>query len=167
MDPSLTSALDALAATPRTLAHLVAEVTEERLEWADDGAEWSPRVVIAHLRDGEYLEFRLAIERILAEEAPVCSTLDPVAWLEGRNRSRDRREFLLADFALQRQATLGILRTLRVEEWQRTGQGPLGTFTLETLVRAGAERDAEHIARLESALGETLEMVLARRARPE
>lgn len=167
MDAELNAALDALASTPRNLAQMVAEATEERLGWADDGAKWSPREIMAHLRDMESLAFRLGIERMLAEDGPALVAIDDDAWLAGRNHGRDRREWLLADFALQRQATLGLLRGLRYEEWQRTGTVAGGAVTISGWCLAQAGRDAEHIARLESALGETLNDVLARRARPE
>lgn len=165
MEPSAT--IERLAATPATLAHLVAETTEARLDWSEVVGGWSPRTILAHLRDDEYLCQRLAVERMLAEVAPALHFVDGADWEPNRNRERDRKEFLLADFALQRQASLGILRGLRPEEWQRTGESAGRVTTIAAFVAAWAEHDAEHIAQLEAALGESLSDVIARRARPE
>ena len=154
-----------LAATPKALAHLVAEASEERLDTAIDGG-WSARTVLAHLRDDEYLCMRVALERMLAEDGPLLTFVDGAAWEPGRNRGRDGKAQLLADFALQRQATLNILQGLRPADWQRSGQNETwGTFDVTQLLAAWVRHDAEHVAQLETALGETLADVRARRAR--
>lgn len=156
-----------LAATPRTLAHLVAEAPEERLDMAFAGG-WSARTILAHLRDEEYLGMRVALERMLAEDNPVLRFPAADAWEPARNRDRDRKEWLLGDFALQRQASIAILRSLRPGDWERRGQAPAGReFAVSGLVRYWAAHDAEHIAGLEAALGETLAEVIERRRRPE
>jgi hypothetical protein len=111
---------------------------------------------------------RIALERTLAEDVPLVNFMEGEDWEPGRNRSRDRKEWLLADFALQRQATLGILRMLRAQDWERRGRHADGTeFTLSQFVVGWARHDAEHLAQLEAALGETLADVRARRARME
>jgi hypothetical protein len=165
MNSDLRAAIDHLTATASALAHLVAEVPEARLDWSENGGGWSPRTILAHLRDDEYLCMRVGLERMLAEERPVIRSLEGLAWEPTRNRTRDRREFLLADFALQRQASLGILRSLRDEDWQRTGFSS-EEFTVAQFVIRWAGHDAQHIQQLEEALGETLGEALARRARP-
>ena len=155
-----------LAATPRTVALLVAEANDLRL---DDfrGDEWSARTILAHFRDAEVLEMRLALERMLAEECPTLAFIPAPAWAAGRNRRRDRKEWLLGDFALQRQASLAMLRGLAPEDWTRTGAlGDRPPTTIESFVAFWARHDAAHIAQLEAALGETLGDVLARRAQP-
>jgi hypothetical protein len=155
-----------LAATPKTLAHLVAEASDATLD-STPGGEWSARTLLAHFRDAETLEFRLAFERVLAESEPEIAFLDPAGWERGRNRTRDRKELLLADFALQRQATLGILRLARPEDLSRRGRRGERTFTLEELVGMLVRHDRTHIEQLERAVGETLSRVLERRARME
>jgi hypothetical protein len=158
-------AIERLAATPRILAHLVAEAPAERLDAAPAG-EWSARTILAHFRDDEFLCTRVALERMLAEDLPVLNFIDGAAWEPGRNRERERKEWLLADFALQRQASIGILRALRPADWQRRATRPgQGELTIAELAALWVRHDAEHIAQLEWALGETLEEVRARRAR--
>jgi hypothetical protein len=158
--------IDILTTTPKTLAHLVAEASDMQLDQQPAGDGWSARTVLAHLRDFEFLEARLALERALAEERPTVSGLDNRAWEEKRNRTRDRKDWLLAEFALQRQASASILRGLRPEDWQRELRTPFaGQTTVSALLDWWLEHDALHIAQLEGALGETLAEVLARRAR--
>ena len=167
MDIDARASIERLAATASTLAHLVAEVQEARLQWSEDGGGWSPRTILAHLRDDEYLCMRLALERMLAEERPELHFLDGADWEPTRNHTRERKDLLLADFALQRQASLAILRSLRDEDWARSGSSGGREFTIAQFVERWATHDGEHIAQLESALGETYAEVLARRARPE
>ena len=156
--------IDRLAATPKTLAHLVAEASDALLDAAQEG-QWSARTTLAHFRDDEYLCMRVALERMLAETTPELHFLDGADWEPGRNRSRDRKDYLLAEFALHRQASLAILRGLRPEDWKRTGHREERTLSVEDLVRGWVRHDAEHVAQLEAAVGDTLAEVLARRAR--
>jgi hypothetical protein len=160
MDPRI----DRLAATPGVLANLVVEVSEERLDTALNG-DWPVRVVLAHLRDDEYLCMRLALERLLAEDGPELRLMDGADWVANRNRTRDRKELLLADFALQRQASVTILRSLRPEDWERAGTVGGREVTVSRLVDGWVAHDAEHVAQLEAALGETYEEAVARRRR--
>jgi len=157
--------IETLAATPRALAHLTAEASDIALDAVLAG-EWSARTILAHLRDDEYLCMRVALERMLAESNPEPTFIDGADWEPTRNRTRDRKEWLLADFALQRQASLGILRGLRAEDWERTATREGRTFTVRQFVAAWANHDAEHLGQLEAALGETLDQVVARRTRP-
>jgi DinB superfamily len=158
--------IGALAATPKALAHLVVETAGERLDAAEPGG-WSARTTLAHFRDGEYLCMRVALERMLAEESPELALVDGGAWAPRRNRTRDRKEQLLSDFALQRQASLNILQSLDGGAWKRSGKAPgRGTFTIAQFLRAWAAHDAEHIAQLERLVGETANQAQARRARP-
>lgn len=158
-------AIAKLAATPGTLAHLVAETNDAELDTSIHGG-WSARTLLAHFRDDEYLCMRVALERMLAEENPALRFIDGGEWEPMRRRTRDRKEWLLGDFALQRQASVAILRGLEPADWERTGAtAGHGDFTIAALVDSWARHDAEHIASLESVLGETLAEVKERRAR--
>lgn len=159
--------LGQLAATPRTLAHLVAETGEEAFDAPGPGGGWSLRTLLAHFRDAEVLEFRLALERVVAEESPEVRFLAGDEWEARRSRLRDRKDQLLADFALQRQATLAFARWLTPEDLARTARRGGRTFTAGDLLGMLLRHDREHIAEVESRLGETLAEVLERRARRE
>ena len=155
-----------LAATPRTLAHLVVEANDAMLDREEPGS-WSARTLLAHFRDEEYLCMRPAMARMLAEREPELLFLSGEDWEPGRNRSRDRKDVILGDFALQRQASLNVLNGLRPEDWERRGRTAGREFTLQQLVATWAKHDAEHIAELERLVGETVDEAIARRARPE
>lgn len=155
--------LQQLGATPKTLAHLVVEASEEALDAAAAG-EWCVREVMAHLRDDEMFVMRLRLERLLGEREPLLADFDEKAWAGWRSRERDRKEQLLGDFALQRQASLNILHGLRPEDWERGGRHEItGPLTVRSWVEHWVRHDREHIGQIEQALGETLGEVLARR----
>ncbi|WP_322795701.1 hypothetical protein, partial [Tepidiforma sp.] len=105
-----------------------------------------------------------ALERILAEERPALPAFEPEAWA-ARPAPAARKERLLADFALQRQASLAILRGLGPGERERTGLLGGEAVAVSGLVARWAEHDRAGLARLERALGETLAEVLERRRR--
>ncbi len=156
--------LKQLAATPRTLAHLVVEASDELLDAAPDG-EWSARTILAHLRDDEYLVLRMRCERMLSEDSPVFPDFDEKAWEQNRSRARDRKEELLGDFALQRQASLNMLANLKQGDEGRSGRhAEYGEFTVGSWVAHWVEHDRTHIAQVERMLGETLTEVLERRS---
>ncbi len=164
MHDAFEQAIAALARTPATLAHLVAEADDRRLDDLDREG-WSARLLLAWFRDEEVLSLRPGLERMLAEPEPVLFVLERSAWLEGRHRTRDRKEHLLGDFALQRQATLGVLRTLEERQLERRGLRAGSTLTVAEYVAWWAEHDRARIARLEAAVGETLAEVMERRRR--
>lgn len=156
--------INRLAATPGILAHLVAEASDTRLDVSPHG-QWSVRTLLAHFRDDEYLCMRVALERMLAETTPTLRFIDGAEWEPTRRRTRDRKEWLLGDFALQRQASVALLRGLEPADWERRGERDGRELTVATLVDLWVRHDAEHIASLEAALGETLDEVKRRRAR--
>lgn len=157
-------AIAQLAETPSTLAHLLAEAREDVLDSAELGG-WSARTIVAHLRDDEAMVMRMRLVRLLTEDEPWLPDFDQEAWAASRSTARDRKDHLLADFALQRQASLNLLRRVTVPEWERAGQHEVnGRLTVADWVEHWAEHDAEHIRQLELALGETLHDVRVRRA---
>ena len=157
-----------LGATPKILAQLVVEADDARLDEPAPGGGWSARTILAHLRDDEFLCMRPALERLLALNEPEIAFLEgDEGWEAARNRARDRKETLLADFALQRQATLNVFACMRDIDWARTGtMAGSDPVTALELLAAWVRHDTEHIAQLEAVLGETLSEVLARRSHP-
>ena len=165
-NPELERALGQLAATPSRLAHLTVESADEDLDDAPEG-EWSARVVLAHLRDAESLEFRVGLERLIAEPNPALFFLPPEEWERDRNRDRDEKSVLLGDFALQRQASLNLIATMRDTDWERTAPGPRDeAITAAQFVQIWAGHDAAHLGQIEALLGQTADEAQERRARP-
>ncbi len=157
--------IERLASTPKTLAHLVVEATDAEMDAEPAPGDWSARVILAHLRDDEFLCMRRALECALAMDDPEVAFVEGADWAERRNMTRDRKDHLLADFALQRQASVAILRALRPEDWQRTlRREGRERLSVSALVDRWLAHSDEHVAQVERALGATLAEVQARRA---
>lgn len=153
-----------LSATPRTVAHLLAEVREPKLDQLFDG-DWNLRTILAHLRDDESMVMRMRLVRMLAEDNPTFPDFDEQAWARNRSTARDRKEQLLGDFALQRLATMNILEHMAPEQWERGGAHEQnGLYTVRSWVAHWVEHDRTHVGQVEKLLGETLTDVLHRRA---
>lgn len=154
-EPNTDHLIATLEATPRILAELVANSDDSAFDKAWPG-EWSPRTVLAHLRDDEFLVTRMRVERMLAEERPMLMPFDETSWERTRYRDRDALEQLIDDFAEQRAASLAILRRLTPEQWQRPGYQPeYGELTVATWTEHWVEHDQTHINQIRAGLGLT------------
>ncbi len=146
------SLLQGLAATPDRLEALVRGADDNALDAAPED-EWSARTVLAHLRDDEFMVMRLRLERMTVEDHPTLAPFDEKAWAASRWRGRDTVDELLADFRLQREVTMMILRRLEADDWRRMGLQPeFGAFDVHWWVENALEHDETHIAQISSAL---------------
>lgn len=142
-----------LEQTGPALQRLTAGVSDEALDFHAGPGEWSVREILAHLVDDEMYVMRLRLERIVKEEHPHLTPHDEQKWYASRNTTRDQLDELLADFSLQRAASLGIIKMLREEDWTRQGTQPeYGTFTGEGQLSMWAEHDTVHLRQIESSL---------------
>ena len=115
--------------------------------------EWSIREVLAHLVDDEMYVMRTRLERIVKEDHPHLTPHDEKKWYAARNTTRDALVDLLADFQLQRSASLGIMKMLRESDWAREGYQPeYGHFTAEEWLKRWVDHDATHIQQIENNL---------------
>lgn len=155
-ESSNTELIDILEATPHILEEIVAAADEALFDKAWPG-EWTPRVVLAHLRDDEYLTMRMRLERMLAEEQrPLLMPFDETAWAANRWTGRDALAELLADFREQRVASVQILRRLDGDDWGRVAYQPeIGELTIRTWTEHWVEHDQTHINQLRAGLGLT------------
>jgi hypothetical protein len=145
--------VERLASTPAQLSSMLANVSDGRLDAAPEG-EWTPRIVLAHLRDDEYLVMRQRLARMLVEDTPVFPDFDEKAWAVTRNHARDHLQQLLDDFALQRAASIAVLRALDDPQWERPGRHETsGDYTVHTWVEHWVEHDETHVAQIRRALG--------------
>ena len=96
---------------------------------------------------------RTRLERIIKEDHPDLAPHDEKRWHANRNTSRDALSELLADFDLQRAASLGMIRMLRPWDWERQGFQPeYGHFTAETWLGRWVEHDSNHLQQIEGNL---------------
>lgn len=138
-----------LEQTPSILARLTAELPDAALDFRTDAEAWSIREILAHLVDDEMYVMRTRMERILKEDMPLLAPHDEKKWYATRNTTRDQIAELLEDFALQRSASLGILRMLRESDWTRQGRQPeYGVFTAEEWLGHWVEHDTTHIEQI-------------------
>lgn len=115
--------------------------------------DWSTREILAHLVDDEMYVMRTRLERIVKEDEPDLAPHDEKKWHANRNTTRDALEALLADFALQRAASLGLMHMLRDSDWARHGFQPeYGRFTAEKWLQHWVEHDEVHLRQIEGNL---------------
>ncbi len=142
-----------LEATVPALNELVATLDDAALDYRGAPDEWSIREILAHLVDDEIYVMRLRVERIVKEDQPHLAPHDEKRWYATRNTTRDALDQLLADFRLQREASLAMLHMLREQDWARTGTQPeYGTFTAEGWLDHWAEHDTVHLEQIRRAL---------------
>ncbi len=143
----------ALEQTGPSLGRLTAGLSDEALDFHSGPGEWSVREILAHLVDDEMYVMRLRLERIVKEDHPHLTPHDEQKWYASRNTTRDQLQELLADFRLQRAASLGIIKMLRESDWARQGTQPeYGTFTAEGWLGNWVEHDTVHLRQIESTL---------------
>ncbi len=153
MTVSRAELIAALEQTGPALARLTAGLADEALDFHPGQDEWSVREILAHLVDDEMYVMRLRLERIIKEDHPHLTPHDEQRWYASRNTTRDHLDQLLADFNLQRAASLGIVKMLREEDWARQGTQPeYGTFTAEEWLGKWVEHDTVHLRQIESVL---------------
>lgn len=155
MSQSRAQQITALAQTHATLLRLTDGLTDEILDFHAQPEDWSIREILAHLVDDEMYVMRTRVERIIKEDLPLLAPHDEKHWYATRNKTRDQLAELLDDFAVQRAASLALLRMLRESDWQRRGNQPeYGIFTAETWLGTWLEHDLTHIEQI----GRTVEV---------
>lgn len=143
----------ALAETHPTLVRLIAELPDAALDYRASPDDWTVREILAHLVDDEMFVMRTRFERMMKETRPLLPPHDEKAWYANRSTARDRRDELLADFAVQRAASLGMFAVVREADWQRKGHQPEhGTFTAEEWLSRWLAHDTTHIHQIETIL---------------
>jgi DinB family protein len=153
MQTSRNELIRTLEKTHPTLVKLTRKLSEAALDFRPTPADWSTRDVLAHLVDDEMYVNRLRLERIVKEDMPHLTPHDEKKWYADRNTSRDRRSELLADFALQREASLMMLKMLRESDWARMGFQPeYGEFSAEGWLSYWVKHDLVHLKQIESNL---------------
>src|SRR5919201_1089448 len=139
--------------TPSTLVQLTSTLDDAALDFRAAPDQWSIREILAHLVDDEMFVMRTRLERIVKEEHPHLAPHDEKKWYATRNTARDALAELLADFTMQRAASLNILRMLRDTDWARQGYQPeYGHFTAEQWLTHWVAHDTTHIQQIRSNL---------------
>ncbi len=147
--------IETLRQTHPALVRLTSGLSDAALDFRAAPDDWTIREILAHLVDDEIYVMRTRMERIIKEERPDLAPHDEQKWYASRNTTRDALNDLLADFAVQRAASLGIVTMLRDADWAREGYQPeYGVFTAETWLGHWTEHDTVHLRQIEQRLAE-------------
>ena len=137
--------IDRYLAGPELLQRAVQGMSDEQLDAKPIAGKWSTRQVICHLADFEPI-YADRIKRVIAEQCPSFFGGDPdifAAHLSYEHRPIGAEMSLLTAV---RQHMAAILRELKVEDFQRTGNhSEAGQMTLETLLRNIGNHVPHHI----------------------
>lgn len=117
--------LEGLEQSAQTLAHILADVTQDEAQTIRDGADgWSVLEILCHLRDYQAI-FGERIRRILEEELPTFTPYNEEARLalviENDYANQDMRA-VLDEYRSTRRLIIERLATLDDEQWGREGK---------------------------------------------
>lgn len=137
--------IDEYLAGPQTLRAAVAGMTAEQLDARPIPGKWSTKHVICHIADFEpvYVD---RMKRVIAENEPTMFSGDPN--LFATTLAYDQRDVAVElDFiALARKHMGPILRSLKPEDFQRTGVHSVrGPVALEKLLQQITDHIPHHI----------------------
>ncbi len=151
MTPSRTQLIAVLEQTQPTLIRLTSSLLDQALDFRPTSGEWSIREILAHLVDDEMYVMRTRLERMIKEDRPSLAPHDEKRWYASRNTTRDTLAELLSDFAVQRAASLGIIKMLRESDWVCEGYQPeYGLFTAQEWLAYWVAHDTTHLRQIES-----------------
>src|SRR5690242_19907697 len=132
MDLDRAGLISRLEQTHPALLQFTSGLDDAGLDFRAAPGDWSIREILAHLVDDEMYVMRTRMERMIKEDHPHLAPHDEKKWYANRNTTRDALDELLADFAVQRRASLGMIKMLRDVDWTREGYQPeYGHFTAE------------------------------------
>ena len=109
---------------------------------------------ICHVLDIEVEGYQVRIQRTLDEWNPALPSLDTAAMARDRLYHQREAAAVLHDFRCARSETLGLLRTLTIEQLDRPAQFEgYGQVTLRSLVHYLCSHDQQHLSGLQWLLG--------------
>lgn len=141
--------IDQYLAGPGLLRRAIAGMTRQQLLTRPIPGRWSTQEVVCHLADYEPI-YADRMKRVIALEEPELLKGDPglfAARLAYQHRDVEEE---LALIELTRKQMVGILRTLKPEDFQRKGgHSRDGTLTLEILLRRIIDHIPHHVRLIE------------------
>jgi hypothetical protein len=142
----------ALAKSPKTVATLSDDVSDEDLRRRNSPDEFSVIENVCHLRDIEIEGYTGRINRILNEEAPFLPDIDGSQLAIERAYNTQNLAPALQEFSAARMRNVQTLSNLSMDQLQRVGtlEG-VGKATLEKLLLMMREHDEDHIRDLRTA----------------
>jgi hypothetical protein len=143
--------LTLLAATPRRLAELTADLTPADLRTRPSAEEWSAVEILAHLRASADV-WNGCIMTMLAEDRPTLRAVSPRTWIKRTDYHELEFQASLVAFAAQRAELLAVLEPLPPEGWARvatvTGAGKVLEWTVLSYAQRLARHEQPHITQI-------------------
>lgn len=141
--------LSVLEQTPIIIEKIVANATEEQMNWKPSMERWSISEVLAHLAEAEIAAFRDRVEKMVQQESPLLEAYDQnAAYAAARYSSGKPREHL-KQFCHERDRSLSRLRYIPADMAARTGRhAVLGAITVGQLMNEWAFHDLGHIRQI-------------------
>ncbi len=141
--------VEALRATPETLAQLLAGVPQERARAARGGDEdWSVIEVVCHLRDTEEVVMQ-RMRTLRDADEPLIAGFDQEALVHERNYAATDLQDALAGFIHWRTQHAADLAALPITEWDRTGtHTEIGPVSIRSHSLHIVWHDAIHLAQI-------------------
>ena len=141
--------LDALKATPETLAGLLEGINSPQAQSARGGDEnWSVVEVVCHLRDAEEF-FIKRVQAMCDENNPVIAGYNQESLARERNYQAADLQIALSGFFNFRKQTITVFSKLTAEQWQRRGMhSDLGQITIFAMTIHHVCHDAIHCAQI-------------------
>ena len=141
-----------IAATPARLAGLAEQLGAEGLERSTAPGKWRAREILCHLADCE-VAFAFRLRQALAEPRHVIQPFDQEAW--AKPYPALGAQAALDAFTAVRGWNLALLAAAPAEAWSKVVSHPeRGDMTFQTVVETMAGHDLNHIAQLESIVGQ-------------
>ena len=141
--------IDDYLAGPGKLREAIAGMTDEQINAAPIPGKWSTRQIICHIADFEPV-YADRMKRVIAEETPTLFGGDPD--LFAARLAYDQRNIAeeLHLIEIVRKHVASILKTLKPEDFQRTGNhSQRGPLALETLLTNVTNHIPHHIKFIE------------------
>ncbi len=144
-----TTLLDEYHAGPQKLRDAIDGMTDEEINAAPIPGKWSTRQIICHIADFEPV-YADRMKRIIVEENPTMFGGDPDVFAAGlAYNERDIEEELQLLEAVRKHVAR-ILRTLKPEQFERTGNhSEDGPISLDVLLQRITNHIPHHIAFIE------------------
>jgi hypothetical protein len=147
---SLVEGIDLLSHTPAALTALTAGLWDHALQFREEKSAWTIPEVIAHMADGELVDWMPRVEIVLSDRAD--RRFVPFKREGGFARYKDwTLAGVIEDFDRLRRRNVDKLLALKLrpESLERTGEHPeLGTVTLEQLLACWVTHDCAHLAQI-------------------
>jgi uncharacterized damage-inducible protein DinB len=141
--------IDQYVAGADLVERAVTGMSDEQLDARPIEGKWSTRQVICHLADFEPI-YADRMKRVIAERCPTFFGGDPDTFAAGLAYEHRPIRTELEMVAVVRRQMATILRELRAEDFQRTGNhSEAGSLTLETLLQRISDHVPHHIRFIE------------------